>query len=156
LNTRMTTWGWSAALFWVLIRLSNPAFAQSTASAVPYGGGNSEEFPPFQRVRPIPPDPPSPADQNVQRLPNGYTQQQMEWLKANPRIVVHPDGTIEHLRPSQEEIMQAVRNNPNPPNFPQPAPGWNSRDASDPQAMPTPGISVGGVPGSQPIKPLSK
>ena len=61
------------------------------------------------------------------KLPNGYTKQQMEWLKAIPHIKVFPNGTFQHLPPSRDEIHQAIRNNPD---VPQPPPGWNSRDAS--------------------------
>lgn len=125
------------------------AFSQTSPSPIPYGGKNSEAFPPVQWVRPIPPDPPSAADQNEERLPNGYTKQQMEWLKADPHIKVFPNGTFQHLPPSRDEIRQAIRNNPD---VPQPPPGWNSREASDPRADSTPG-PPSGVPGPHPIQP---
>ena len=66
------------------------AIAQTSASPIPYGGSH-----PFERYQPIPPDPPNPNAPTEERLPNGYTPQQMEWLKANPNIRIYPDGTID-------------------------------------------------------------
>jgi hypothetical protein len=143
----------AVALCWLFSGLAGTVFAQMPVSPVPYGGGNSEAFPPFQRVRPIPPDPPSAADQKLERLPNGYTQQQMDYLKADPHVIIHPDGTIERVHPSLAEKMQATRNNPH---VPQPPAGWNSRDASDPQKLSTPGIATHEIPGPKPINPRSK
>ncbi len=123
------------------------AIAQTSASPIPYGGSH-----PFERYQPIPPDPPNPNAPTEKRLPNGYTPQQMEWLKANPHIRIYPDGTIEHLHMSREELMERARNNPDVPQAP---PGWNSRLPGEPGWQSTPGVPPGEVPGPHPIQPAS-
>jgi hypothetical protein len=137
-----------AFLFWALLSSAMTASlcAQTSVSSVPFGGSHT-----FERYYPIPPDPPNLAAQNVEKLPNGYTEQQMEWLRANPNYRVYPDGTIEHLHTSNAEIMEHARNNPVEPQAPA---GWNSRDASDPVAASTPS-PPSGVPGPHPVSPAS-
>lgn len=134
----------AAAFCGLLSGIWGPVVAQTVVSPVPFGGSHL-----FERFHPIPPDQ---SDQNapaVQKLPNGYTEQQMEILRANPGLRIHPDGTIEHLHMSGEELKKRASNNPDVLYAP---PGWNSRPASE--AISTAGPPAGAtVP--HPIQPPS-
>ena len=128
----------------VMSVFSGAAFAQIGPSPVPFGGSH-----PFERFHPIPPDQPDPNAQSMQKLPNGYTEQQMQMLMANPGLRIHPDGTIEHLHMSGEELKKRASNNPDVLYAP---PGWNSRPASE--AISTPGPPAG-AKAPHPIQPAS-
>jgi hypothetical protein len=134
-----------AVVFWIISSsLAANVMSQTGSSPIPYNGSR-----PFEKYKPIPPDPPNPAATPKERLGNGYTRQQMEWLRADPHFRIHPDGTIERLHVSNEELMNAARNNPH---LPQAPPDWNMRSAP---LAPTPSVQSGEVPGPHPIKPAS-
>jgi len=143
------------ACVWIssIALLGGTAIAQAPMATVPIPYSAPIQPSPFKG---IPADPPGTLDANSQsnRLPSGYTQEQLDNLQNAGLIRVYPDGTVESVPPTADAVMAgAAKNAP----YPQPQPGWNSPGdvSSGPAAVVTPDVGAGEVRRPHPIKPNS-